>query len=102
MPGDGTSESVRAESQRLLVQFIDRELELLETLIALTRIEMAHGNGEHAMQSVHHVRHGFGIVHKFIERLPEQDRSRVAASLERLETEAAGFGVESSQRDTNE
>ena len=85
-------DTLTAESQRLLVQFLDRELELTETLMELTRLELRHGSSPHAEQTVIHVRQGLDTIHKFLGRVPRQeDQARIKEKLDRLEAEACGL-----------
>ena len=86
MMGDANPESLCAESARLLVEFLDRELELTQTLIDLTRIELQHGSSDHASEAVGHVQQGLQTIRRFIDRVPdESDRVRIIEGLGRLE-----------------
>ena len=84
-------EALRQESERLLIQFLDRELELTQTLIDLSRIESRSGNAEHASEAADHARQGLAAIRKFIERVAsDADRTRILRGLQHLETQAAG------------
>ena len=80
------------KGQRLLVQFLEQELELTRTMIDLMRIELKHTNNTHAGKSRANVQHGFDAISKFIGRVAlREDRARIADGLERLQNEVEGL-----------
>ena len=92
MPGNPDPASLRIESEQLLVQFLDRELELTQTLLELTRLEFQSGPSGHSLMAVKHVAQGLETIGKFLDRISDSgDRERIAGRFRKLELDARPF-----------
>jgi hypothetical protein len=86
-------ESLAAQTESLRVQFLERELELTATMIALVSLEGEHS--AHMSQAIRHVCLGLDIVRKFVGQVSSPDeRARIADRLERLEAEVATLATD--------
>ena len=87
-------EPLQQQTERVLIQFLDREVALTETLIELTRLEGRQGKGPKTAQGMQHVNQGLDTIRKFIGRISSTtDYARIAHGLEQLETKAAGLAA---------
>jgi len=88
--GQTDFQALRAQSEQLRVEFLNRELELTQTFLDTIRLELAHGHDPHVAQGMEHVRHGLDTIRKFINGVSSEDtRARIADRLERLATDFA-------------
>lgn len=82
------TEDLAAETHRLRVQFLDRELDLTETLIELVRFETAQGETIHGSQGIEHAMQGLETVRKFAPLIESAaDRDRIQKRLAGLEAQ---------------
>ena len=86
------------EASRLRVNFFHRELELIRTLLELTRTEMNIDDQSGALQALRLAKRGFKTIHRLIDWLPAPDRQQVALELARLEHQAAPLQSELHRR----
>lgn len=78
-----SNESVRAESARLRVEFLEIELDLTETMLQRT----LSAYGDHS-QTKHHIRQALDTIRKFLAEVTSpKDHARIAERLMRLERE---------------
>src|SRR5215472_16858540 len=85
--------SLAAETEILRVEFLERQLNLTATMIALAHVEGAHT--AYMSQAIRHVCQGLDIVRKFVDQVSSSDdRSRIADRLERLEAEVATLATD--------
>lgn len=79
-----------AETQRLRVEFLDRELDLTDTLIQLVEAELNFGNDAHAHEGIEHISMGLKTIRKFLPLVASPNEiERISERLERLESKAA-------------
>ena len=84
------TEALISETARLRFQFLERELDLSDTLIQLVQTDRMYGHDEHAAQGIEHVTVALKTVRKFISLVESpSDRERITARLEALEAEVA-------------
>jgi len=84
------TEVLTTETERLPTQFLERELDLSDTLIQLVQADRNYGHNEHAAQGIEHVTQALRVVRKFISEVESPgDRERIATRLEALEVEFA-------------
>lgn len=87
-------EALLVEAQRLRLKFLERELDLTQTFIELTRFESKIGNGDRVSDGIQHATHGLDTVRKFINLVSSpEERDRIAERLETLEAELAKLAV---------
>lgn len=76
--------ALTAQTERLRIQFLDRELDLTETLIELVQMERNHGNSAHVSEGIEHATRGVQTVRKFIALIASpSERNRILTRLEK-------------------
>lgn len=86
-----SDESGMAESARLRVEFLEREVELTGTMIQHALLETTiEPGGADASQTIRHIHEGLDTIRKFLpEVTSSEDHARIAERLERLEADVA-------------
>lgn len=87
MASNDTTEPLDVQTERIRVQFLERELDLTGTMIQLTRLE---GTDEHRVaQAMRHISTGLYTIRKFIDQVSAaDDRARITERLKQLEADA--------------
>jgi hypothetical protein len=89
MKGDKKQlQALAAESQRLRIQFLNRELELAATFIALGRTHIERGAKEPAEEEFNHVRKAIAAIHKSLKRVKPEQREKFLERVYELEAQA--------------
>lgn len=82
------NESVMAKSARLRVEFLERELDLTDTMIQLARFEYHRDESG----AIRHVHQGLDTIRNFLGLVTSpEDRARITERLQRLENELAAL-----------
>jgi hypothetical protein len=88
-------ESLQAQTARVRVEFLERELDVTATMIELTRLEAQIEAKFHVAQAMQHVCQGLDTVHRFLGRVSSpEDHDRIAHRLEELEAQVAKLAAD--------
>ena|SRR5215469_12318136 len=90
-----THESLQAQTARVRVEFLERELDVTGTMIELTRLEAQIEAKFRVAQAMQHVCQGLDTVRKFLNQVSSpDDHARIARRLEELEAQVAKLAAD--------